>query len=174
MLSMGRRNLIWESKLPVSRTNGKKQRNHTRRSKKSDHTKSERKRKRSRGEHHQILPRRVSAQKRRLQAPGKGNTSARKRPGKCLPGNLPLLLGRKVTFLMQAAQPPAALRTVNLKRKKRDGPPKRERNVTILCQRGTAKYQRRRARGRTGKWLLMKNQRIAQMRTDQSAAQTIR
>jgi len=168
-LSMGRRNLIWKSKLLMSRTSGKKQRSRTRRSKKSDHTKSERKR--SRGKHLQIPPGRASAQKRILRAPGKGNTSARKRLGECLPRNLPLLLGRKVTFLMQATQPPAALRTVHLRRKKRNGPQKRERNVTILCQRDTVKYQRRGVRGRTGKWPLMKNRRRAQMRTDESRPQ---
>lgn len=166
MLSMGRRNLTWERKLPVSRTNGKEQRSHTRRSKKSDRTKSERKRKRSREEHHQILPGKASAQRRRLQPPGRGNTSARKRPGKCLPGNLPPLLGRKVTFLTQAAQPPAALRTVNLRRKERSGPPKRERNITTLCRRGTARYRRGRTRGRTGKWPLTRSRRIAPTRTD--------
>lgn len=171
MPSTGRRNLTWESKLPVSLTNGKKQRSHTRRSKKSDRTKSERKRKRSREEHHQILPGRASAQGRRLQPPGRGNTSARKRPGKCLPGNLPPLLGRKVTFLTPAAQPPAALRTVNLRRGKRSGPPKRERNITILCRRGTVRYRRGRTRGRTGKWPLTRSRRIAPMRTDEPGLQ---
>ncbi|KAM6312534.1 uncharacterized protein NKAPD1 isoform 3-T4 [Podargus strigoides] len=171
MLSMGRRNLTWAGKPPASRTNGRNQRSRTRRSKKSDPTKNVRKRKRSKGEHHPIPPGTASARKRRLRAPGKGNTSARKRPGKCLPGNLPPPLGRRVTFLMQAAQPPAALRTVSLRRKKRNSPQKRERNVTILCRRGRMKYQRRGARGRTGKWPGMKNQRIAQRRTDEPRLQ---
>lgn len=169
MLSMGRRDPTWGSKQPVSPTKGKKPRNPTRRSKKSALTKRGRKRKRSRGELPQIPPgRRARARERRLQAPGKENTSARKSPGKCLPRNLPLLLGRRVTFPMQAAPAPAALRTLNPRGRRRSGPQGRERSVPTPCQRGRVKCRRRGARGRTGRWRGMKNLRTALTRTEGS------
>lgn len=166
---MGRRDPTWGSKQPASPTKGKKPRNPTRRSKKSAHTKRGRKRKRSRGELPQIPPGGTARpQKRRLQAPGKENTSARKSPGKCLPRNLPLLLGRRVTFPMQAAPAPAALRTLNPRAERRKGPPGRERSGTAQPQRGRARCPRRGARGRTGRWQGMRNLRTALMRTEGS------
>uniref|UniRef100_A0A8C2TT15 Uncharacterized protein n=1 Tax=Coturnix japonica TaxID=93934 RepID=A0A8C2TT15_COTJA len=71
--------------------------------------------------------------------PARGNRSARKRPGKCLLGNLPLPLSRKVTLPLQAAQPAAALRTVGMRRKKRNSSLKRERNVTTRCRSDTVR-----------------------------------
>ncbi|KAL2295770.1 hypothetical protein Nmel_017291 [Mimus melanotis] len=169
MLSMGRRDPTRGSKRPVSPTKGKKPKNPTRRSRKSAHTKRERKRKRSRRELPQIPPgERARAQERRLQAPGKENTSARKNPGKCLPRNLPLLLGRRVTFPMQAAPAPAALRTLNPRGKRRNGPQGRERSGTTRRRRGRVRCQRRGARGRTGRWRGMRNLRTALMRTEGS------
>lgn len=169
MLSMGRRDPTWGSKQPVSPTKGKKTRNPTRRSKKSTHTKRGRKRKRSRRELPQIPPGgRARARERRLQAPGKENTSARKSPGKCLPRNLPLLLGRRVTFAMQAAPAPAALRTLNPRGKRRNGLQGRERSATTPHPRGRVRCRRRGARGRTGRWRGMRNLRTALMRTEGS------
>lgn len=169
MLSTGRRDPTQGNKQPVSPTKGKKPRNPTRRSKKSAHTKRGRKRKRSRRELPQIPPGgRARAQERRLQAPGKENTSARKSPGKCLPRNLPLLLGRRVTFPMQAAPAPAALRTLNPRAKRTNGPQGRERSGTARHRRGQVRCQRRGARGRTGRWRGMRNLRTALMRTEGS------
>lgn len=169
MLSMGRRDPTWGNKQPVSPTKGKKPRNPTRRSKKSAHTKRGRKRKRSRRKVPQIPPGgRARARERRLRAPGKENTSARKSPGKCLPRNLPLLLGRRVTFAMQAAPAPAALRTLNPRGERRSGPQGRGRSGTAPCPRGPARCPRRGARGRTGKWRGMRNLRTALMRTEGS------
>lgn len=169
MPSMGRRDPTWGSKQPASPTKGKKPRNPTRRSKKNAPTKRGRKRKRSRGELPQIPPGgTVRAQERRLQAPGKENTSARKSPGKCLPRNLPLLLGRRVTLPMQAAPAPAALRTLNPRAKRKKGPRGRERSGTTRCRRGRVRCRRRGARGRTGRWRGMRNLRTALMRTEGS------
>lgn len=169
MLLMGRRDPTWGSKQPARPTKGKKPRNPTRRSKKSVPTKRGRKRKRSRGELPQIPPGGTArAQERRLQAPGKENTSARKSPGKCLPRNLPLLLGRRVTLAMQAAPAPAALRTLNPRAQRKKGPRGRERSGTTRCRRGRVRCRRRGARGRTGRWRGMRNLRTALMRTEGS------